>query len=116
MSPAFQVPILQSKVYWSLQDNQPQVTEAIKRVLKEDYNYDSTVSVKFYPVPNIDYDSFFRILSVLSIVRLQSAASWKTKEILFSTRTKTESSPESLHPMLSIVLQGKQSEECLYRT
>jgi len=27
--------------YW--EDNQPQATEAIKKVLKEDYNYDSTV-------------------------------------------------------------------------
>ena len=110
VSLTFQAPSFKSKVHWPLQDNQPQVTEAIKRVLKDDYNYDSTVSVFRHPVPSIGHDSLYRILSALSIVRLRSAASWKTTEILFSTRTKTGRSPELFRLMLSIVLQEKRSE------
>jgi hypothetical protein len=33
-----------SKSILRFSDNQPMVTEAIKKVLKDDYNYDSTVS------------------------------------------------------------------------
>jgi hypothetical protein len=74
-------------------DNQPQVTEAIKKVLKEDYNYDSTVSPLLVPTSYTYSEScelLFRILSALSSARSHSAASSRMTVTSCSTRIRKE--------------------------
>ena len=67
-------------------DNQPKVTEAIKTILKDDYNYDSTVRI-FLLVAFSDRLKIPRTPSEHSIAPLRNAALLKMTEIWCFTRT-----------------------------
>ena len=50
-------------------DNQPKVTEAIKTILKDDYNYDSTVRIFLLQWPSLtDWRSLEHLQSTLSLL------------------------------------------------
>lgn len=68
-------------------DNLPEVTEAIKTVLKDDYNYDSTVRKCFSHFGPGLTDLIFRIPSERSIAPSHNAALSKMKETWCFTRT-----------------------------
>lgn len=71
-------------------DNQPQITEAIKKVLQEDYNYDSTVRTSPYltsVVSCANPSSDHRILCTHCIALSRNAFSSKMKETSSSIKT-----------------------------
>jgi hypothetical protein len=82
-------------------DNQPEVTEHIKRILMEDYNYDSTVSLPSYlrvwhciPISSETNEIrlfHLRILSALSTAPSQNAALSKMMGTLSFIKTRTGS-------------------------
>lgn len=70
----------------SLTDNQPQVTEIVKNILKKDYNYDSTVCTKFEnssKYANVCH----RTLCAHFIGRSLNVVSSRTRGISYSIRT-----------------------------
>ena len=85
-------------------DNQPQVTEILKGLLGEDYNYDSTVSHSRWSRSLLfQYFSKFRTAFVHYIGLLPNAVSSKTTETLSSTRTETDM-PREFLTMTSFLL------------
>ena len=75
-------------------DNQPEVTEAIKPILKDDYNYDSTVRlITRFPFTSghlTDYHMGIRTPFMLSIAPSTGACSLKTAAEFCFTRIEGE--------------------------
>lgn len=75
-----------------MEDNGPQITKAIRSVLKDDYNYDSTVC-NFSSEPRgraIDVLLFASLRSMPCGAHSRNACSSRKKGVSFSTRTNTE--------------------------
>lgn len=56
-------------------DNQPVATECIKKVLKEDYNYDSTVSITWFAPKRLSWYCTFSLPSELFTGRFLNVSS-----------------------------------------